>query len=96
MEAISYECHITIKDNVEHSTIEKILNNVNWKFSCIKGDPILGKQTFCYATKHYPTNKSKEEVIEKVNEASNLFEKNGLEIIRKKIELIIWDTKYEK
>lgn len=85
-----YECHITIKGDPckIFSSIEK----AGWKYSAIDGDPDLGKGVKCYATKQFNKRLSIDNIILKLKATADLIkELSGAKILRKKIELVIYD-----
>lgn len=87
-----YECHITMRGKRED--ISPVVESEEWKFSCIDGDPVLGKEIFCYATRHYSAVRVPlEEVVMHMNIAALVFHKVGIEIVRQKVELVVYDTK---
>ena len=88
-----YECHITLKDSLPRDYVRQQVEEFNWKFSAIDGDPILGNETFCYATRHYPESKPKDEVIKDMNDMAVRLAKDEIEVVREKVELVIYDTK---
>ena len=87
-----YECHITVEaTDSERSTLENFSHYMEWKFSFITGDPDFGSGNRVFLTKHYG---SLDEAIAGTNKAvENLEFVDIKEIKRKKIELIIADTK---
>lgn len=86
----NFEIHITchVKDAVKVENY--IEHDTKWKFSVIDGDPLLGKKPHCYLTGHtitYPFAK------DKMEDAVYNLGIRGVEIIRQKIELIVYDSK---
>lgn len=73
--------------------IEKAVISVGWKFSSIDGDPILGEGIKCYATKHFPVKIDVEQVIENVKGVSKALSDLGHNVIRDKVELVVYDSK---
>ena len=48
-----FEAHITLpRDRAE--TVEKLGALCGWTFSQIDGDPLMGKQAYCYLTAYKP------------------------------------------
>lgn len=90
-----YECHITIElpDSVFITLLEKKILENGWKFSKIDGDPIFGKGIKCYATQHFNSSKNVNKVLEEMNNVAEHLDILGFNVIREKIELIIYDTK---
>lgn len=86
---MNYECHITIK--AEAANIgEKVAAEMQWKTSEIKRDPILGPDTHFYLTAH-DTDLGR--MTRKMHHTACYLENEGAEVLRKKIELIVYDTK---
>jgi hypothetical protein len=86
-----FECHITFLGTKEDKKL--IEKDLKWKFSIIDGDPVLGAGVKCYATKHYPWHKNSEDVKEEVLEVGKKLRDLNKKVLRKKIEMVIWDTK---
>lgn len=85
-----FEVHITclLKDA---EFCEKAAKALHWKFSAIAGDPVLGKDTYCYLTTHGT------DLLRTVNRMSAVvadLKKEGVQVIREKIEVIIHDVRY--
>lgn len=89
-----YECHITIKPGTtDKEIIHRAVEHYGWKFSSIDGDPTLGKEVFCYATQHFPMRYKVKYVIGSMNTVADALTNGGFEIVRQKVELIVYDTK---
>lgn len=97
-----YECHITFTFIWHDTTDLKALieRDTGWKWSQIDGDPVLGPGRKTYLTKHFPasTNTSHtmadaEPVVAKMAKAAAYLRGCGLEVLREKVELVIYDTK---
>jgi hypothetical protein len=85
-----FEAHITCpRDSAE---IIEQLANPNWKFSCIDGDPMLGKQAYCYLTA-YDTDAKNLKI--RVTAMAQRIRAKDIQVLREKIEEIIYDTKTE-
>lgn len=80
-----YEAHITYKE--ECRTMLEALTIPGWKFSCIDGDPVLGKQKFCYLTSYDIDGK----IL--LHRMRMVVESMGFSCVRQKIEHIVYDTK---
>lgn len=80
-----WELHITFSSKVELE---------GWSYSCIDGDPILGK-----GPKHYLTRYTSSERDAFVTMNNAMTEQIGPEeaqyLMRAKIEYIVWDMRYE-
>ena len=89
-----YECHITLEHEPQgHRTLQSVIEEMCWKFSAIDGDPVLGRGTKCYATKHYPARMDQEVIKWKVQDAADELRQKGFQVVREKVELVLWDSK---
>ncbi len=85
-----YECHLTFKD--DPLKVKEYIEAIKWKFSCIDGDIILGEGVKCYGTMHYSISKYFEaEIVKIVNDLADTCIELGLNCIRKKVELVLFD-----
>ena len=90
----NYECHITMRGTPEYCKV--VTEEIGWKFSSIAGDPVLGDDTFCYATKHFAKTKTLDEVKEQIKKAVEHLEKaKYLKVVREKIEYILYDSRWK-
>jgi hypothetical protein len=90
--ALTFECHITVaymakdsRDRLEYLGAEN-----NWKTSYIQNDPILGNKPFFYFTKH---DRDYDTLFKKMNDMADEIARDGYEVLRRKIEAIVFDTK---
>ncbi len=96
-----YECHITFFAFGPQPELPAFLEkNTGWKYSQIDGDPVLGPGVKCYLTKHYPaaTDTShqaaeSDRIIGLMGKAADYVRECGMDVLRQKIELVIYDTK---
>lgn len=86
----NFECHITIVPDRLKTTIREIVEARGWKFSCIEGDPDLGNSTFCYATRWFD---EADHAVTMVHMFKDQFIKEGLSVVRVKVEHIINDSR---
>lgn len=86
-----YECHITVEGNKELA--EHCIAAFGWKFSAIDGDPSLGDGVKCYATIHYNNRVPLVEVIDRVQSAAKKLRNDGLNVVREKVEMVVYDTR---
>lgn len=87
-----YECHITMLGDKD--TIRIPVELRHWKFSAIDGDPTLGDGIKCYATRHFNYKLPEEEVLTRLELMANyLRDTCGIEVIRRKIERVIYDDR---
>ena len=80
-----YEAHITYK--AEHRAHLEALLIPGWKFSAIDGDPVLGKEVYCYLTSYDKDGKNLLARMQRTVETI------GFEAVRQKVEQIVYDTK---
>lgn len=88
-----FESHITVKSPANKETrsiLENIAKKHHWKTSEINGDPILGKKTFFYFTSYGETQN---DVFLRMKKVCNDLNSEGIEVLREKIEYIVYDTK---
>ena len=86
---MTYECHITI--NAKDASIGTVIANARkWKTSEIARDPLLGDATFFYLTVH---RSSLPAIYKEMKTTVYLLKESGIEVLREKIELIVYDTK---
>lgn len=88
---LDFECHITMRG--ERNEVEEAVRRVGfgWTFSCIDSDPVLGDEVFCYATNHYPTESI---AITETSCAKRDLLGLGMNVVRAKVELIVFDERY--
>lgn len=84
-----YECHITchLKDA---KIAEKVAVDLHWKTSEIARDPVLGKDSYFYLTSHSLDYNS---MFSRMEQAAIQLREAGVEVLREKIEHIVYDTK---
>lgn len=88
-----YECHITFERPKDATIIEL----PNWKFSCIDGDPILGKGVKSYYTRHYNTAFLPAQMVMEMERLKPIIEAQpGHRVLRTKVELVVHDTRYKE
>lgn len=85
-----YEAHITLLGRPDF--VRPLVEALQWKFSAIDGDPVLGPGVKCYATKQFNSKIPREAVLQDLQETAAALV-GSVEIIRKKIELVIYDTR---
>lgn len=84
-----YECHITISSD-DAAVGEQVADELHWKTSEIARDPVLGQATYFYLTSH---DTDTERMFRRMRQCSTTLLNSGVNVIREKIELIIYDTK---
>lgn len=90
-----FECHVTVRmpiDEVGYDALayEKLAAEFGWKTSVIHGDPLLGPGGKFYFTAHA---KDFLPLLEKMNLLTNRF--SGRMLMRRKIELIVLDERFD-
>jgi hypothetical protein len=83
-----FEAHITCPR--EASSVVESVAGEQWKFSAIDGDPVMGKKAYCYLTGF--ANDSGDLLLRMQQKAGEIEDK-GIEVLRLKVEEIIYDTK---
>lgn len=63
------------------------------KFSVIAGDPVMGPETYCYASAHA---RSMNNSLGIVSILETFFAGRGILPLRKKIEIVVYDTKTQE
>lgn len=87
-----YECHITCKQE-DAATATEAASLDGWKTSEIARDPTLGNKTFFYLTCH---DRDVENMFVRMRRMAATLRRMNVEVLREKIELIIYDTKCQK
>lgn len=86
-----FECHITVEAIAEQrERLEVIGRKAGWKTSFVVGDPDLGKGSRFFLTAHYPDIDSAKQAT---NAVAYLIEHWDIRVVRKKVELVVMDTK---
>jgi len=88
-----YEAHVTMLGVPDD--IRPLVENLRWKFSCIDGDINLGDGVKCYATRQFKGTLTEQEVVGKLYYAVGYLEGYGLQVIRRKVEVVIFDDRSE-
>ena len=87
-----YECHVTLIGDA--NSIKPVVEELGWIFSSIQNDICLGEGIKCYATKHFSCSKfSQDEVIEKVLATAENLRILDHDVIRSKVELVVYDSR---
>lgn len=89
-----YECHITMEG--DPSIVHPMVEVMGWKFSSINGDIVLGNGRKCYATKHFNAKIPQEAVVHILMEAANDLTQCGIDVVRRKVERVIFDDRSAK
>lgn len=86
-----YEVHITMETDPVRA--RAAVEGLGWTFSCIDGDPVLGRGIKCYATTFYKARKEVPAVQAELDDAAQRLRDAGCHVIRKKIELVVFDER---
>lgn len=70
--------------------VEEIGYGLGWKFSQIDGDALLGAKPYCYLTAYDPDGRT---LLARANDAKRQLNANGVDVLRVKVEEIVYDTK---
>lgn len=89
---MDFECHVTINtpEGMKYLRCVDLAEELGWHSSMIDGDPVLGKGSRFYFTCHA------REYIGLYNKMEHLvltLKTLGFTVLRKKIELVMYDTK---
>jgi hypothetical protein len=76
--------------------IRPLVEMLKWKFSVIDGDPVLGEGIKCYATRLFNKNLGNEKVLNELLRAASDLERWGVRVLRRKVELVIYDDRSTK
>lgn len=89
-----YELHITMScgDSNERNNVALQAEAIGWKFSAIDGDPNLGPGIKLYATAHRNGRTPVDVVREDLEDAANKLGEAGISVIRRKIEMVLFDS----
>lgn len=88
-----FECHITVSTK-DAEAATKVAKEFKWKTSEITRDPVLGEDNFFCLTTHADDYLK---IFSKMEETSGtLICMYNVEVLREKIELIMYDTKKVK
>lgn len=91
-----YELHITMapgKESAKEAVESLNSRSSHWTYSRIDGDPSLGEGVKEYATNHQGTQENFVNVLDYLNFAANQLLVSGHQVVRRKIELVMYDTK---
>lgn len=93
-----YEAHVTMQaDIIYHPAIREFVEGCGWKFSAINGDINLGDGIKCYATRQYNTRQGEFVTVNILQEmADNCAKLRGVEVVRRKVEIVIFDDRSSK
>jgi hypothetical protein len=89
-----YECHITMMG--DPGTLKPMVEDIGWKFSAIDGDPVMGDGVKCYATTFFNARVGTGEALERLLIAAAALRDKGAEVVRRKIELVVFDDRTTK
>jgi hypothetical protein len=86
---VNFECHITV--SLANGPLAwQVANEFHWSTSEIARDPVLGKASYFYLTSH---GDDFVDLYRRMETVATELEREGVKVIRKKIEAILYDTK---
>lgn len=94
-----YECHITMEgspQDVQEKARKWEGSPIDWKFSAIDGDILLGDGLKCYYTKHFNVRVPAEEVLSRLHAMAECLEYLGIKVTRRKVEMVLYDDRSTK
>jgi hypothetical protein len=89
-----YECHITMLGDPE--VLKPAVIGIGWTYSAIDNDANLGPGMKQYATKQINTKIGLEATIKTVLNAGADMRDRGAEVLREKVEEVLFDTRSSK
>jgi len=89
-----YECHVTMLGNKE--VLKRITENIGWVFSSIENDANLGEGVKMYATKQLNKRVQDRGAVQILQDAAQLLRDWGADVLREKVEVVIFDTRSSK
>lgn len=84
-----FEWHITCPQG-DRKRVMEVVDTTGWTFSEITGCPILGQGTYCYITGFDTDDQI---ALHDMIECVDILETVGVEVLRSKIENIVYDSK---
>lgn len=98
MSTTYYECHVTMLEGKGDKEALKLIveGQSGWRFSAIEGDINLGSGVKFYATRQFNSKLRAAEVIDKLTDMGKLMRSVGAEVLREKVEIVIFDTRSSK
>jgi hypothetical protein len=85
-----FEAHITVHIK-DAELVKRLAEGTNyWKYSQIEGDALMGPKPYCYLT-GYDVDAGV--LLASVGVAVTVLRQGGVDVLREKIERIIFDTK---
>lgn len=90
-----FEAHITLpreqgRDAAKVALYYYAYGGPNWQSSNFDADPVMGDKPYSYLTAYYTDEKV---LLERVRGMEEILKGNGIEVLRSKVERIIYDTK---
>lgn len=84
-----YEAHVTCPREASDE-VRKVGELTGWKFSAFDADPIMGDKPFCYLTSY---SQDVYRLRAESDALARLLAQHGVQVLREKIERIVFDTK---
>lgn len=94
-----YEAHITVdtfNPKAPESILRELIETNNWRYSRIDGDINLGQGVKSYATKQFKASLNIELILQELHMLADRLAEHGWTILRRKIELVMYDDRSSK
>jgi len=88
-----YECHVTFMALPDSDSTSMGPTGMGWKFSQIDGDPVLGAGVKSYFTRQFRESLQLDSVKAEVDQVAEVLIAEGYEVLRRKVELVVYDSK---
>lgn len=85
-----FEAHITLPKADRDIVAALGGDGAGWKFSEIDGDALMGAKPYCYLTAYDADGLA---LLARMRVVSHMLRARGVEVLREKVEQIVYDTK---
>lgn len=89
-----YEAHVTMTG--DKNALKRATEDCGWRFSAIDGDANLGDGVKLYATTQMNSKIGDAAAIKKMSVMAETLRASGANVIREKVEVVIYDTRSSK
>tara|TARA_R110002126_G_C10490983_1_gene504741 strand:+ start:4903 stop:5208 length:306 start_codon:yes stop_codon:yes gene_type:complete len=88
-----YESHVTFMAPSDSDSTSMGPTGMGWIFSQIDGDPVLGAGVKSYFTRQFRESVPLESVKAEAEQVAEVLIAEGYKILRRKVELVVYDSK---